>query len=77
MSIERLNEAASAAGFAMATPDDDVEKVEAPAEEEVHSKARALVPSAGVGHSWSGDTLTMLSTWARGVWPTWGWRQPA
>ena len=77
MNIERLNKAASAAGFAMATPDDDAAVVEAPADDEVSSEARALVPAKFAGHRLSGDALTTLSTWAKGVWPTWGWRLPA
>jgi hypothetical protein len=76
MNIERLNKAASAAGFAMATPDDDAAVVEAPADE-VSSEARALVPAKLAGHRLTGDALTALSTWAKGVWPTWGWRLPA
>jgi hypothetical protein len=76
MSIERLNKAASAAGFAMATPDYDVAKVEAPGDE-MRKEGRALVPATPAGRFLSGDTLTTFSTWAKGVWPTLGWRQPA
>ena len=77
MSIERLNKAASAAGFAMATPDYDVAKVEAPGEDETRREGRALVPATPAARLLSGDALTTLSTWAKGVWPTLGWRQPA
>jgi len=77
MSIERLNKAASAAGFAMATPDDEAALIEAPAEDETHAHARALVPVAPPNRMPGADALSTVSTWAKNMWPTLGWRQPA
>lgn len=79
MSIERLNKAATAAGFAMATPDDDVALIETPSEDETHNEVRALVPTATPASRFlpSGDAFATVSTWAKSVWPTLGWRQPA
>jgi hypothetical protein len=77
MSIERLNKAASAAGFAMATPDDDVEvetKVEA-AVEAIPSRALVLVSDAAP-KGLSAD-LASISAWIKGHMPSFGWRQPA
>jgi len=77
MSIERLNKAASAAGFAMATPDDDAALIEAPAEDETQVRTRALVPATPANRLPGTDALSALSAWAKTVWPTLGWRQPA
>lgn len=77
MTIERLNKAASAAGFAMATPEDDLAKIEAPAEDEARDETRALVPAVPASRLFHGEALTTLSNWAKSVWPAWGWRQPA
>ncbi|MGD9803178.1 MAG: hypothetical protein AB7E81_06125 [Hyphomicrobiaceae bacterium] len=77
MSIERLNKAASAAGFAMATPDDDAAEIETPIEDEMPAESRALVLATPASRILHGDTLAALSAWAKNVWPTLGWRQPA
>jgi len=77
MSIERLNKAASAAGFAMATPDDDAALIEAPADSETRAQARALVPATPPNRLLGAEALSTFSTWAKSVWPTLGWRQPA
>jgi len=76
MSIELLNKAASAAGYAMATPDDD-------AIVEAHDEAKALVPSRAVvvaeplPHLGASDAVAGLTTWVKGYWAGFGWRQPA
>jgi hypothetical protein len=75
MSIERLNRAAAAAGFAMATPDDDAaaDVTEAATEK---SESRAVVltgPVRAAGH----DGLLSLGHWFKAHLPVWGWRAPA
>jgi hypothetical protein len=78
MSIERLNKAASAAGFAMATPDDDSIMIDdTPVEVDVTGQARALVPSLPVHRIQFTDSLNSFAAWMKGVWPSLGWRQPA
>ena len=78
MSIERLNKAATAAGFAMATPDDDATvDVRAPEPtDEPASRALVLTSSASQRPS-SAQSQSRLSDWVRGYLPGMGWRAPA
>ena len=77
MSIERLNKAATAAGFAMATPDDDV----ADATETVHSMqdapSRAVVVAEPPQRPLASGTDISVAAWLKGFWPSFGGRQPA
>lgn len=75
MSIERLNKAASAAGFAMATPDDDAVTETAPEAEAPPSRAVAIVEQAP--RPSAVETLHGLTGWLKGHLPAIGWRQPA
>lgn len=77
MGIEKLNKAASAAGYAMATPDDDANLVETSAEEQTRSDVRALVPINAQSRFRASETFLTVSSWAKSVLPTWGGRQPA
>ena len=74
MSMERLNRAAEAAGFAMAAPDD--EEVIVAVEQEQPSRALALVsPTAPRPPV---DMITVATAWVRSVLPTAiGGRAPA
>lgn len=76
MSIERLTKAASAAGFAMATPDDDA-VIETSTEVDAVSEGRALVLAPPQHRFFRTETITTVSAWAKSVWPAWGGRQPA
>lgn len=78
MSIERLNKAATAAGFAMATPDDDV-PVETRAVEPVEAPAsRAVVLSSNsLQHASTGDSISRMTGWFKSYIPGMGWRAPA
>jgi len=77
MSIERLNKAVTAAGFAMATPDDDTAVIDRPSEQVARSEVRALVPATPASRVFGGETYMTVSTWAKSVWPTFAWRLPA
>jgi hypothetical protein len=77
MSIERLNKAATAAGFAMATPDDEAAP-ETPAEHEATSApSRAIVVPDQPTRLLSTDAASSVSTWLKGYLSGFGWRQPA
>ena len=78
MSIERLNKAASAAGFAMATPDDEP-FIEATAERDaVVAPSRAVVVADQSPRLISSDAASTLATWLKGYLPGFGsGRQPA
>jgi hypothetical protein len=77
MSIERLNMAASAAGYAMANPDDDA-IVDTPPEAKVSvASSRAVVVAEPQRRVGVGEALSGLTTWAKGYWAGFGWRQPA
>jgi len=77
MGIERLNKAATAAGFAMATPDDDIEAA-APIPVET-SSSRAVVVAEPVGaRPPSPETVSTIKGWLKGYMPGFGGgRQPA
>lgn len=78
MSIEQLNKAASAAGFAMATPDDELALEAKGDERREPSPTRALVaPPSSAARTPSPETVTAVTTWIRGHLPAFGWRQPA
>ena len=77
MSIEQLNKAASAAGYAMATPDEDG-VVQTRAEvEAVPAPSRAVVVAEPALKLSPSETVTNLTNWAKGYWAGSGWRQPA
>ena len=76
--IESLQEAARAAGFAMAAPDDEADGSAVP--EIPRAESRALVPVPFVVAKPSAvnvDALTRISSWVRGHMPTFGGRAPA
>lgn len=76
MSIERLNKAASAAGFAMATPDDEI--ADAATERAPESvPSRAVVVTDQPGRLMSADAAANLTSWLKGYLPGFGGRQPA
>jgi len=74
MNIEQLNKAATAAGFAMATPEEDAQtESQIDAETEAApSRAVAVIEKHGISADLSG-----LAVWLKGVWPNFGWRLPA
>lgn len=77
MSMERLNRAAMAAGFAMAAPDDEIDAIEAaPRMEEAPGRQVAVyVPPAPRA---AADMLAVASSWVRGLLPaSMGGRAPA
>lgn len=61
----------------MATPDDDTVAIETPTEDETRTETRALVLANPANRLFHSDALAAVSTWAKSVWPTLGWRQPA
>lgn len=74
MSIERLNKAATAAGFAMATPDEE------PIVPTKPSTSAALVvatPDAQKQSLLTNDPVQGLTNWLKGHLPGIGWGQPA
>lgn len=79
MSIERLNTAARAAGFAMATPEEEPipERLAA----DSPGEPRALVPVALLTSpakpSLAPPLATRIGTWFRGHMPSFGGRAPA
>jgi len=77
MSIERLNKAASAAGFAMATPDDDPITVPETDATALVAPSRAVVVAEPQPRLGASEALTGLTNWAKGYWSGFGWRQPA
>ena len=71
MSMERLNRAAMAAGFAMAAPDDDedvVPEAEARVEQAPGRQVAVRVPQARRGRAVP-DMLAVASTWVRSILP--------
>ena len=77
MSIERLNKAATAAGFAMATPDDEA-PLESKSEAEVAaSESRAMVVADPSSRLLSPDTASSITNMVRNYLSGFGWRQPA
>ncbi len=76
MSIERLNRAAAAAGFAMATPDDELVAEETTAVEAEKTVSRAIVLASPV-RSARPESVLNVSHWFRAHIPVWGWRAPA
>lgn len=78
MSIEQLNKAASAAGFAMATPDDDLAPEAKTSERSEAASTRALVAAPlTISRTPSPETVTAVTTWIKGHLPAFGWRMPA
>lgn len=78
MNIERLNKAASAAGFAMATPDDDETAVTAaPSRDAAPVQSQALVATVSPHRILSGEVFTGVTAWLKGMWPGMSGRQPA
>ncbi|MDX2157837.1 MAG: hypothetical protein SFW09_15165 [Hyphomicrobiaceae bacterium] len=76
MSIDSLNKAATAAGFAMATPDDDMLDAASSAKvAEPEHRSVALVP---VARPVPGDqAMSTLTGWVKSYLPAFGWRAPA
>ena len=78
MSIERLNKAATAAGYAMATPDDDVAVEERLTEAAEEPASRAVVVSnSPARQATTGESITRLTGWLKGYLPGMGWRAHA
>lgn len=77
MSIERLNKAASAAGFAMATPDDEVATEASTARDADPVSSRAVVVAEQPARLMSADAAASLTNWLKGCLPGFGGRQPA
>ncbi len=77
MSIERLNKAVTAAGYAMATPDDDA-AVEAPVEaKSASTPSRAVVVADPLPRLGATEAVNGFSSWVKNYWAGFGWRQPA
>ena len=77
MSIERLNKAASAAGFAMATPDEDAPLETSAEREDVRTPALTVTIARPSPRLMSPETVTTVTTWVKGYLPGFGGRQPA
>ena len=81
MGIETLQKAALAAGFVMATPDDDPpgEEIFAAADEEVWQPASGqwLLASGPSRRSVARDTMASAAAWIRDHLPQMGGRAPA
>lgn len=83
MSIERLQKTASAAGFAMAAPDDEM--VEAgsparlpPADRVAGVQVPAIVPPRAPSQAQSTDAIAAAAAWLKAYLPTYfGGRAPA
>lgn len=77
MSIERLNMAASAAGYAMATPDEDaIVETQAAVKASV-APSRAVVVAEPPPRLSASEAVSGVTTWVKGYWAGFGWRQPA
>jgi len=76
MSIERLNKAATAAGYAMATPDDEAPATTTDTEASIE-QSRALVVAEEAPRLLSADAATSITNWVKGHLSGFGWRQPA
>ena len=75
MSIDRLHKAATAAGYAMAAPDDDtvIEPRPVVATPESAVRAMVLAPATAPKSASAYDAIATASGWARNLWPTsWG-----
>lgn len=73
MSIELLQKAADAAGYAMAAPDDDAFETPVMRLDPSRSAHRAVALRAPVQHNWStrsADTLAHASAWIKGHLPS-------
>lgn len=78
MSIERLNKAASAAGFAMATPDDETPTVDHTAEKVEAPISRAVVVANTPPHLASAsESIHRVTNWFKDHLPGMGGRAPA
>jgi hypothetical protein len=77
MSIEQLNKAVSAAGYAMATPDDDAVAATDAKVEVAVAPSRAMVVAEPALKMGPAEAMANLTTWVKGHWPGFGWRQPA
>ncbi len=78
MSIERLNKAATAAGYAMATPDDDIPVEAGPAEMVEEPASRAVVVSnSALRHETAAESFTRMTSWFKSYLPGTGWRAHA
>ena len=78
MSIEHLNKAAPAAGFAMATPDDDVPAA-TPTVEPAEAPASRAVVLAGTARDQASkaESISRMTGWFKAYLPGMGWRAPA
>ena len=74
MNIEQLNKAATAAGFAMATPEEDTQTEPQTSAEIPTAPSRALVFTE---KRVLPTDMNGLAVWLKGVWPGFGWRLPA
>lgn len=77
MSIESLNKAATAAGFAMATPEDDTVAEALESDKTELAESRALVLANTQAYASGSDSLTRVTEWVKSHFPSVGWRAPA
>lgn len=78
MNLDRLNKAATAAGYAMATPDDDPVDQAVVAAPQAAGESRALVLADQTSRRTpSAETISHVTNWLKGYIPSFGWRAPA
>ena len=77
MSIERLNKAVVAAGFAMAAPDDDVTDEVRPAAVGESAARDIVVASRSQDAPAARGSLQVAKDWMRSMVPSFGGRAPA
>ena len=78
MSIERLNKAATAAGYAMATPDDELPvEVRTAARVETPVSRSVVLASNTPQEASTGESITRMAGWLKSYLPAMGWRAPA
>jgi hypothetical protein len=78
MNLDRLNKAATAAGYAMATPDDDPVDQAVAASKPAGADSRALVLADQTSQRTpSAETVSHVTNWLKSHIPSFGWRAPA
>ena len=77
MGIESLNKAVEAAGYAMATPDDEPMADVPRAEPQLAGRALVLMAPKSAEASKTVDALQSAAGWLRGHLPAFGGRAPA
>jgi hypothetical protein len=77
MNIERLNRAATAAGFAMATPDDEIFEAPVEAEAEVAQSRAVAVAESAPARVYGTEAIAGATRWVRSLLPASGRRATA